>query len=213
MKDKPKILTIFSGIITILLGIFFCVLSVFVLLSAITGTDPWLMLASLGMLIILQIILFIMALGIGIAIIAIGSLEIRLGTLNNYEYSLKKGSVIGYCIFNGILIFLGLIGIFLTTASTPFVIISSVLTGVFLLCFVFKIIDYKLFKRKIDKGLISIEKPASANFANVDLSSLVKKDQTKELEKINDLKEKNLISEEEYQNLRKNILDNMIQKK
>lgn len=212
MKDKPKIFTIMSGIITILLGVFTCILSVFVLLAAVTGSDPWLMLATLGMLIILQIILFIIALGIGIAVIVIGAFEIKLGTLNNYEYSLRKGSVVGYCIFNGILIFLGIISIFLTSASSSLVIISSILTGVFLLCFIFKILDYSLFKRKVNKGLISIERPKS-NFSNVDLSSLVKKDQTKELEKLNTLKEKNLISEEEFQSLRKNILDDMIQKK
>ncbi len=206
MKDRAKILTIISGIITVLLGIFTCVISVFVLLGAVSESDPLMMLATLGMLLVLQILLFIFALGVGIFIITMGALQIKLGSLSNYEYSLRKGSVIGFSCFDAIILII--VSIICAIFPTSGVFAScGAIGGVLLLCFTFKILDYALFKKKTNKGLISIEKPKPAiDFSNLNLN---KKDHQKELEKLNKLKEDNLITEEEYKNLRQKLLDDI----
>lgn len=214
MKDKPKILTILAGVGTILLGIFTCVVSVFILVDLVSGSNPWLMLATFGMLLVFQIILFLFALGIGITIIVIGSLEVRFGTLSNYEYSRGLSSLVGYSVFDAILIILSIVGI-IFTAGSSFTIPFIILVAMSAISFIFKMIDYGIFKKKINKGLISVEKSqAKIDLSKLNLSSLNKEtDITTELEKIKSLKDKNLITDEEYENLRKKIVNNISKKK
>lgn len=213
MKDKPKIFTILAGVGTILLGIFTCVISIFILVGVVSGTDPLLMLATFGLLLIFQIILFFLALGVGITIIVIGSLQVRLGTLLNYEYSKSFSAVVGYSVFDSILIILSLVGIF--AGSGPVLAASAVIGSVSLISLIFKIIDYKIFKKKVNKGLISVEKPETkVDLSKLNLTSLTKekKDPVSELEKIKDLKDKGLITDEEYEKLRKKFLRDISKK-
>lgn len=205
MKDKPRVLTILAGVITILLGIFVAILSVFILLGAVAGSDPLLMLVTLGMLLMLQIILFVVALAVSIIVIIIGSLEIKLGTQSNYEYSLRKGSVIGYCCFDAIIAIIAGVACFVFRSSSV-LIVCAILVGILLICFLFKLLDYVIFKKKVNKGLISIDRPKT----NINLDALnPKKDHVKDLEKLNKLKEDNLITEEEYNDLRKKLLEDI----
>jgi hypothetical protein len=85
-----------------------------------------------------------------------------------------------------------------------------------LISFIFKIVDNTKFKKKVNRGLISVEKPKvelpKINLDNLNLNkglNNTNKVQTlnDELNKLNNLKKKKLISEEEYQELRKKLLD------
>lgn len=214
MKDKPKVLTILSGVITILLGIAL-IIGIGILLlssSASIGQEEalvfWILLAGLPF--ILYFVVFFVVLVIGALIITMGALEIKLGTRPNNAYVERKGSVITFCVLDAIVMIFAIISL-LTATGTPTLVFGIGLLSALAICFSFKIIDRAVFDKRVKKGKIVIDNTTKkVDFSKIDLSSIgVKKDQAKELEKLKDLQEKNLISEEEYQKLRQKVLDNI----
>lgn len=171
MKERKRILTIFGGIITVLVGIFILIISGYVLVESIAGTDPLGILATFGLIIILQIVLFIVALGLSVALITIGAFEIRLGIYKNLEYSERTGLLIAYSIFEGILIVLFvtiavILAEFEALSGSSFIVAVGLGVG-----FILKIIDHIIFKVYVKKGkIVLVQNPVVANPAQLNIN-------------------------------------------
>ena len=154
MKSKPKILTLVSGILKVLLGIFIGVVGTYIILFSIDQYDPLLLVVTFGLLIIFQIILFLIVLGIGIGVLASGASEIRLGLRSDYEFSLRKGQSIGNVIWDFIVLIGGIV--FIAFASSDLSLaIGILIISILSICIIFKIVDLILFRKRANKGLVS----------------------------------------------------------
>lgn len=177
MKERKRVLTILGGIINVLIGIFTIFVSGYFLIMAIQETDPWLILATFGMLIIFAFVFFIVGLGLAIALISIGGIEIRLGARKNLEYSARKGMVAGFCIFEGIVIVLFSILSALAVSIEPLAVSGMLIAVGIGISFIFKIIDLIVFNSYVKKGKIILNPKTSLDAkANINLENLNKLD-------------------------------------
>lgn len=216
-EDQPgkvKVLTLIAGIMQILIGIPIIIGAVALTIYLITTTDPVVLLASLFMIAILYVILGLLILSVGIVWIVFGITIIRCASVDNHDYARRKGLLITTMVFDFIFA-LGSVVAGFAIAEPAVSIILYVFAALNVLSFLFKVIDISKFNRAVKAGRINL-KQSTTKIVTANMSGLSqyanggkKKEKTLEekLAEINALKEKAIISEEEYAEMRKNILD------
>lgn len=221
---KLKVLTMISGILTILIGISF-IASSFLLMGvfASSNTDNtanllWLLFGGF----ILFMVFFLILIALGITILCFGIAEIRLATKPNHEYMEKNGAIIAYVCFDIVAIIVSGLTMFMFKSELAFLIIAGVIAVASLMCLILKIIDYRVFHGRVKKGLIDVKRP-KVEFLGLNLAGLQelnpafkKPTETSEvhddLKKVEQLKADGLITEEEYKHMRESILQRIVKK-
>lgn len=222
-KKYFRIGTLFSAILHILLGISIGAVSVilFLGLSALaTSGDA---VKSLAWIFIggwmLQIIIILIGIALMITGIVIGSKEIRMISMSPDEYKNKTGKIIGHLIFDAIMIAVAVFFAFLFTGETDFswlTLFCICEACAFFLAFVCLLSSKINFSIKMKKGLFSNElNHSSIGGQTVNFGAISQPQQQRtsaenleqELLKLKELKEKGLLSDEEYENQRKVVLE------
>lgn len=200
MKERKRILTILGGVLNILVGVFALILFGMLIVASlgISGTSTgW---ETLGLLFILPIliILIIVALGFAIAMVVVGAMQIRLGLYKNIEYSARTGTVIGFSIFEGVLVFILFISTMIFVQAMEIRAILITATIMILVSFILKIIDLIIFNSYVKKGKIILNKNTDIDVskkANVNLENLnkINFDNIKNLDDANKSTEENVV--------------------
>lgn len=229
-KKNFKVLTLLSAILLIIAGIVLvCASAVLAYLMWLLGFDgdagrSFVWIFAGGWLI--SIMVFLLVLAVAIATIIIGAKEIKLVSMDANNYNKKVITIIGNLVFKGIMA--GLFAIFATISlgvgsDTGFAmfVFSVIIACVYAVCFLFVLIDRIVFKSRLKKGIITLN-DISSKPTNVDFSAINEKKNEPEktevdlleenLSKLKNLKEKDLLTDEEYEIAKKNAINKHLNK-
>ncbi len=201
---RTRWLIILSAIINLMFSVLICLGSIYLFFLAIDNMDPLIVLASLAMYPIFMFIICMIVFIIGIIIFVGAIIQIRTSTLPSYEFARKKGTIITYIVLDIVVVLFAILAFMYLNVELPMALIVIL---PFSVSAVLKIIDSALFWSNVKRGKISIERPAT-NYSNIRLDAINPKFALEnELKNLNKMKAENLITEEEYQKLRKKSLD------
>lgn len=229
-KKEFKVLTLLSALFLIIAGIVLvgaaAVLAYLMWLVGFEGDvgRSFIWIFAGGWLI--SVMVFFLVLAVAITTIVVGAKEVKLISMDAYNYNKKIVTIIGHLIFDGIMagLFIVVSMISLDVGSdTGFVmfVFSVIIACVYALCFLFILIDRIIFKNRLKKGIITLN-DISSNQTNVDFSAInnekkeTKKSEVDNLEdnlvSLKNLKEKGLLTDEEYETAKKNVIDKHMNK-
>lgn len=229
-KKNFKVLTLISAILLVVAGVVLVGASVVLAyLMWLVGFEgdvgrSFIWIFAGGWLI--SVMVFFLVLAVAISTIVVGAKEVKLVSMDAYSYNKKIVTIIGHLIFDGIMagLFTAIATISLGVGSdTGFVmfIFSVVIACVYAICFLFVLIDRIVFKNRLKKGILTLN-DISANKTNVDFSAInndkkeTKKSEIDNLEEslssLKNLKEKGLLTDEEYESAKKNAINKHLNK-
>ncbi len=225
MKKQIKPLTLISGIATLLCGIILAGFSFIFFFSSVSEQSPETVLFSLGLSVLIVGFLALIIFGFAVSFISCGIIQILLATKSNKEFLSKQGTIITFLVFDGILIIIESLLVVGSLSTSSGVYIALSLLFLQIVSFVLKLVDICIFKHRISSGKIQIEKDVPIFFASpenkIDPSSFAGRTPSvmmsaparkkfvleNEIKKLDSLKEKNLITEEEYQKLKQELIN------
>lgn len=225
MKKQIKPLTLISGIATLLCGIILAGFSFYFFVSTVSEQTPETVFFSLGLSVLIVGFLAFIIFGFAVSFISCGIIQIVLATKTNKEFLAKQGAIITFLVFDGILIVLELLLVVGTLSTSNGIVISLSLFFLQIVSFVLKLVDICIFKHRVATGKIEIEKDVPMFFAspenkidpssfagrtpNIQISAPAKKEFVleDEIKNLDSLKEKKLITEEEYQKLKQELIN------
>ncbi|MEG1751501.1 MAG: hypothetical protein RR140_00165 [Clostridia bacterium] len=202
-KQKTKGLTLTAGILDVIMSLPIYAVAIIAFIAGVSQTDPLIILASLGLMILVWVFIALLMLGVAIGYTIVGIKTIGLAGKKEYEYGESKTFLVFSMIIDWVVIGI-CVGIAFLFKDVLAIIACAVLI-VPLTAFVFKLIDIARWNLKVKKGLISgeREKPKFSNefinFGNPQFQNSLQK----KLESIKKMKDDKLISEQEYESLRK----------
>lgn len=226
MNNKKRVLTLLSGIFTIIIGIALAVLSIGLFYFMASQQSSEIIFLTLGLSLIFEVLISIFILVFSILFIVCGVIQIRASE-NNMEFYERKGWIITFIFLDVFVIICEAFALTSQVDNQAFLIIFSALLSSQIICLILKIIDLIMFTVKFKKGQIKFEttnmsapkdiridptafaqnKIDPRTFAN---KSITKKEETsleEEIQKLMLLKENGTINEEEFNKLKQDLIN------
>ncbi|MBO5102899.1 MAG: hypothetical protein J6C13_02275 [Clostridia bacterium] len=192
--------TLLSGVLNAILAVVICVFSVIIFIQGLADLQVEEIAATFGLSFVLLILFFVLAIicGLGLGIFAI--CEFVFGFKTESDFCKTKNAVIIFCIIEGIFAILLLVFAFLNLLNMT-LLFSLVASGIFI-SLGLKIMDLCILDKKVQAGLVEIHNKYTPDYSTHPTL------QEQELQKIQELRSKGVLTAEEYENVKNRIIKN-----